>query len=368
VNLRGTTVLFRVDSSLEIGTGHVMRCLTLANALREKGVRCHFFGRTHPGHMLDVVESYGHEVTRRPVLGELPDGREQVSLPHVGPLARGWEIDAGQTASVADAVGADVLVVDHYAIDWRWEARLRRTNRRIFVIDDLADREHDCDILLDQNLGRRESDYSALVPASCRLLVGPRYVLLRPEFAELRSESLARRAHPHLTRILVSLGGVDAPNATSAILIALAKCSLPETVEIEVALGPQSPWIDHVREVARGMPRRANVRVDVRNMARLMTDSDLAIGAAGSTSWERCCLGLPALMVVLADNQLEAAKALERSGAARCLPLGDDLLPVLREILERLVRDEQMLADMSASAQRIVDGNGVQRVISELRA
>jgi UDP-2,4-diacetamido-2,4,6-trideoxy-beta-L-altropyranose hydrolase len=202
-------------------------------------------------------------------------------------------------------------VVDHYALDRRWEQALRPHTRRIMAIDDLADRSHDCDLLLDQNLGRQAKDYGGLLSRHTQTLIGPTYALLRPEFAQWREHSLQRRAQPQLKNLLITMGGVDQSNATGQVLDALTRCELPTDLRITVVMGPTAPWLAQVQAQAVAMPCPTQVLAGVSNMAQLMAESDLCIGAAGSTSWERCSLGLPALQLVLAANQKEINEALE---------------------------------------------------------
>jgi UDP-2,4-diacetamido-2,4,6-trideoxy-beta-L-altropyranose hydrolase len=233
------------------------------------------------------------------------------------------------------------------------------------VIDDLADRRHQCDLLLDQNLGRSLHDYQGLVPGRCNVMTGPDYALLRPEFASLREPSTKRRAAPSLRRILISMGGVDVPNATCEVLQALRTAHLPPDCEITVVMGGTSPWLSQVRAVASEMPRPTEVLVGVSDMARVMAESDLAIGAAGSTSWERCCLGLPSIVLVLADNQRFISSQLDRAGAANALHLSVDGLGALHRLIDEYSKPEN-LARMSAAAANVCDGLGAQRIGNKL--
>nr|WP_267956285.1 UDP-2,4-diacetamido-2,4,6-trideoxy-beta-L-altropyranose hydrolase [Halomonas sp. MCCC 1A17488] len=318
----GKVVAIRVDASLEIGTGHVMRCLTLARALRGAGAECHFLCREHPGNLTEMIEAEGFVVHRLPMAahdetsqpqaehGRLKDDQEaQPNVPngvseHSHWLGADWRTDAEACRTILKGLIPDWLIVDHYALDACWEKAVLPASTRLMVIDDLADRAHIANILLDQNLGRREADYDNMVPEGCHRLIGPRYALLRPEFAELREKSLARRRDPlELKRLLISLGGVDKDNATGAVLEALKSCGLPESCHITVVMGASAPWLDNVRAKADELPWHCDVVVNVTDMAERMTQADLAIGAAGSTSWERCCLGVPTLMLELAENQ-----------------------------------------------------------------
>lgn len=355
-------VVFRVDASLSMGTGHVMRCLTLARALHEQGGRCCFICRMHDGHLVELIASQGFEVLSMPV--------------ETGGIATGYPVHAAWLGSsqVADASycqelladrDVDWLVVDHYALEWEWEKAMRPYCQRLLVIDDLADRRHTCDLLLDQNLGRRAEDYSGLLPASCRLLLGSEFALLRGEFAMWRPESLRRRRGAGLQRVLVTLGGGDKDNFTSAVLQSLRQCSLPQDCVIDVVLGAQSPWLEEVCANARELPWTVTVEKGVDDMARRMALADLVIGAAGSTSWERCCLGVPTLLLVIAENQYPAAIALQEAGAALLLPSAE-LPRALPESLALLLREPWRLDWMSQQAVGVCSGAGVSYLVKEL--
>ncbi|MGN6621342.1 MAG: UDP-2,4-diacetamido-2,4,6-trideoxy-beta-L-altropyranose hydrolase, partial [Sphingomonas sp.] len=233
------------------------------------------------------------------------------------------------------------------------------------VMDDLADRKHECDLLLDPSLGRTEDDYADLLPEEAVTLLGPQFALLRPEFAQLRAESLARRAAPQLRHLLITMGGVDKDNATGRVLDALDACALPNDARITVVMGPHAPWLAAVKERAEHMRRPTNVLTGVRDMARLMTDCDLAIGAAGSTSWERCCLGLPSFTLVLADNQKVMAATLAESGATLVMPNAEEAGDwFLSQVSAGTITNS--LADMSAAAARLTDGDGASRVLRHI--
>lgn len=284
--------------------------------------------------------------------------------PHAMWLGADWATDAQQTREVLGNAAADWLIADHYAIDERWERELRPVYDRLMVIDDLADRVHECDLLLDQNLGRQPADYANLIPEHSRILAGQQYALLRPEFAVQRPYSLARRAIPDLKRLLVTLGGVDTGNATYQVLNALTQSPLPTDCHITAVIGSQSPSLDQVRALAARMPWTTEVLVDVSDMAKLMAESDLAIGAAGTTAWERCCLGLPTLTIVLADNQRRGAEALAACGAAFILGL-DSLASELPEKLALLLSGNN-LEQMQRVCLAVTDGNGTSQVVDEL--
>lgn len=371
-------IAFRTDASLQMGSGHVMRCLTLADALTAQGAQCHFISRAHPGHLLDLIRQRGHLVTSLPApsldpatfteaAGVAVDPSAAVPV-HAAWLGCHWQTDAQQTGNVLATLKPDWLVVDHYALDQRWELALQPHYTKLMVIDDLADRAHACDLLLDQNLGRQPEDYAKLVPAHCQVLTGPHYALLRPEFAALRAYSLQRRQTTSaIRRLLITMGGVDQPNATRQVLQALKNCPLPADCNITVVMGLTAPWLQNVRELAAQMPWPAEVVVNVNDMAQRMADSDLAIGAAGSTSWERCCLGLPTLMVVLAENQKPGAQAMEAAHAARLIGAVSDIATQQPLAVAELI-DSDCRRRMSLAASAITDGQGVEKILQTMRA
>lgn len=353
-------IAFRTDASLDAGTGHVMRCLTLAEALRAQGASCRFISREHRGHVMGVIRERGFDVRALPAAA-----LAQSATSHADWLSTDWNTDAQQTAAALGDGEIDWLVVDHYALDAQWERTLRRSCRHVAVIDDLADRAHDCDLLLDQNLGRAATDYANLVPAGCQVLAGAEYALLRSEFAALRDHSLARRQGGQLKHILIAMGGVDKDNVTACILDALAVCPLDTDARITVVLGPSAPWLEQIKSQVAGMPRPTQVEVNVSNMAELMAESDVAIGAAGTTAWERCCLGLPSLVMVLAANQQPGASALAAANAALLIKGGGNLPLELAEKLAKL-RDHQALAAMQAACTGVTSGWGASKLAAQI--
>lgn len=361
-------IVFRTDASILIGTGHVMRCLTLAGELTRQGHECRFVCREHPGHLGDLIASKGHGLTLLPPCNDNELDTQNSSTDNYARwLGVPWQEDARQTLDALTPWKPDWLVVDHYALDAQWERQIADAVDKIMVIDDLANRHHECALLLDQNLGRVASDYDGLLPVDCQRLIGSRYALLRPEFAAFREQSLKRRLHPELQRILISLGGVDRTNVTGQILEALAESSLPGSIELDIIMGAAAPYLDEVRLQAAQLPFKAAVSVDVRDMAERMCLADVSIGAAGGTSWERCCLGLPAALIVLAENQVAGATALEASGAAVKVDDANQLGATLPSVLVAL-SELGRLERMSDAAAGITDGDGVFRALQAMGA
>lgn len=357
-------VVFRADASLLIGSGHIMRCLTLADALRTNGAECSFICRDQSGHLNELVRLRGYTVH---VPAREPGGvcvPTTAGLAHAAWLGVGQEQDALDVVPILRELRPDWLVVDHYALDDRWERLASHYCRKLLVIDDLADRTHVCDLLLDQNLGRAPDDYASLLPAGCRRLIGPAFALLRPEFAALREYSLQRRQQSQLKSILISMGGVDQSNVTAKALESLKSCALPETCSIAVVMGTKAPWVESIRMLAAEMPWPTDVLVGIDDMALRLANSDLAIGAAGSTSWERCCLGVPTIMAILADNQQVIGRALEGAGAACLVNYDDQIEANFGARVSELLSNPEMLGQMSRNAADITDGSGVASVLS----
>ncbi|SFW44206.1 UDP-2,4-diacetamido-2,4,6-trideoxy-beta-L-altropyranose hydrolase [Pseudomonas sp. NFACC19-2] len=355
-------IAFRADASLEMGTGHVMRCLTLARALRKREHDCLFISREHPGNLLKLISEDGFAVHALPVGGELDS-----ELAHAKWLGASQAEDALACKDLLAAWCPDWLVVDHYALDHRWEISVRPVGCRVLVIDDLADRQHSCDVLLDQNLGRSQLDYQDLLPLGCVTLAGPHYALLRPEFAELRLDSMARRRNSRLENILISLGGVDQSNHTGLLLDALNSLQLPVRTRLTLVLGRTAPHLQAVIEAARHSPWQVEVLCGINDMAQRMFDADLAIGAAGGSSWERCCLGLPTLLLILAENQKSGGLALAEKGAALLIEPSASLKCQLQAALLSIT-EPQALQQCSIAASHITDGLGCDRVLETMEA
>lgn len=355
-----SVIAFRVDASLQIGTGHVMRCLTLADVLRERGALCCFVSRPHQGHLFELIVQRGYQVLALPELQEVVKPNLSGS-DYAHWLGADWTIDAQDTEKALSArMGGDFvdwLIVDHYGLDARWEETFRTRSKHIMVIDDLADRPHFCDLLLDQNLGRKAQDYDGLLKGDTKTLIGPQYALLRPEFASLRSQSLARReGNPELRRLLITMGGVDKDNVTGQVLDVLKACSVPPELLITVVMGSYAPWLAQVQTQATEMSWHTEVLVGVSNMAQLMVSSDLAIGAAGSTSWERCCMGLPTIQIVLAQNQELIAHALSNVGAAFMLR-SEEITEQLPKIINAITEPNRMRT-MAKVCSFVTQGRG----------
>ncbi|MDB5764022.1 MAG: hypothetical protein JWQ21_3017 [Herminiimonas sp.] len=348
----------RTDASQEIGTGHVMRCLTLADELRARGADIRFVCRQLPRSFARLIRAHGHDVAmlapaRHAIVGS--GGNEPR---HAHWLGTGWEQDAqDMLACLADEEDWDWIVVDHYAIDIRWESALRKSlGSKIMVIDDLADRMHDCDVLLDQNHYRNgPTRYVGLVSPACRLLLGSGYVLLRREFIEARATLRQRDGIIH--RILIFLGGADPKNMTGRVTDLLRKTISPQ-VRIDVVVGAVNPHLEDI-EVLCAPYQNISLHIQAANMAELVAVADIAIGACGSATWERCYLGLPSLVLVMADNQRQAAQDLADMGVIVNLGDAENMTDrMLTDAVNRLMNDANACLELSRRSFEIMSENG----------
>lgn len=362
-------VVFRADASVQIGTGHVMRCLTLADALRDRGVDTLFICRELAGFFAGMITARGHSLRTLPA----PEGTQQVGKnepAHAHWLEVSWEQDAEQSRKILQEVGGgDWLVVDHYGLDYRWESQQRLGVQKILVVDDLADRKHDCDILVDQTLAASTQRYKSLVPLNCDLLLGPRYAMLRPEFALNREDALQKRKKTSSVRkILVAMGGTDPFNVTDIVLQGIEMLDNND-VEVTVVLGASAPYLGAVKERAKRSTLQIDVLSDVQNMSDIMVSHDLSIGSGGMTSWERCVLGLPSLTVVLADNQKSVLDALESIGCTAIIGSVDTINSFgVRDGIAKVLKDMTLHYDMVKASIGVCDGFGSKRIVSMIYA
>lgn len=349
-------VAFRVDASSMIGTGHVVRCLTLADQMARRGARCRFIARHLLPDLADRIERSGHRVSL------LPDAPESGGDGYQAWLGVDWAVDAEQTATLLTDSRPDWLVVDHYALDARWETALRPYSGRLMVVDDLADRPHDADVVLDQTLQATPDRYAGLVPASCRLLLGPRYALLRDEFKITGSSRQSPDAPP---RALVFFGGTDEPGLTLLALKAFER-TRGASWEADVVVGISNAHANVIEDWCATRPW-ARVHSGWANMAALMDAASLAIGAGGTTTWERCALGLPAILVAIAENQCPGSEAVADAGSALYVGTPDGGLEQrLRDAITLMVGNEHLRRHIATVARSLVDGRGTDRVVAAM--
>ena len=315
-------ILFVCAAGPSVGGGHVMRSLTLARALERDGATCAFQASPEVDAVLDAF--------------------------------------APDMARAEDDAGFDAVVFDHYGLSADDHRALAKGSPAL-VLDDLANRPLAADLVLDSGPARKAEDYAGLVPPAARLLLGPAYAPVRPAFAALREEALARRAkRPRVRRILVSLGLTDVGGITERVVGLLRP--LIGDVTLDVVVGRAAPSLPAIRALAQQDPRLA-LHVDAQDMPQLTLEADLAIGAGGSTTWERCVLALPTLALILADNQAPAARALEATGVAPCLDVAaQGFEAAFAGEVSDLLENTDRRAALSAASAEVCDGLGAERV------
>ncbi len=340
-----------------------MRCLTLADALREQGAKCEFVCREHEGHLLDHVSSRGYTVHA------LPSPQVMTSLEsdpaHAHWLGVDWQMDVDQTRQALSGDTFDWLVVDHYSLDYRWESALRSSCKRIMTIDDLADRHHDSDLLLDQNYGSSAGRYCGLVPSDCTQCHGPKYALLKPVYAERRAQLPARNGQ--VRRVLIYFGGgALSADLTRMTLLAFQNPNIIN-VALDIVVGSCHPLEEELK-AASAVRGRTCVHENLVDLSELMANADLAVGACGATTWERCCLGLPSIVISIAENQRTVSETLAMNDLIQYLGHVDAITPdvIYEQVTELLGRPER-LVELSEKGKRLVDGDGVGKVIEALR-
>ena len=319
--------VIRADASTSIGSGHVMRCLTLAHRLKkEKNAKVVFVMRVLPGNLIGVVEKQGFEVLK------LSPANHKYSLNGYGLwLTVPMEVDARQTIEVLQHYlqehGCDVvnrLIVDSYALDEQWERMLRPYCREIMVIDDLANRRHDCDILLDQNFYlNKDVRYAGLVPEHCKMLLGPEHALLREEFYEAKKH--LRKRDGNIKNILVFYGGSDLTNETEKAIEALVQLNDEGyNFTADVITGVSNSRREKIEKICSKY-RFLQYYCQVSNMAEFMNKADLMLGAGGSTTWERLYMELPALVTAVAENQIQGCEDCSQAGIIEYLGINEDV-------------------------------------------
>ncbi len=350
-------IIIRTDASNQIGTGHAMRCLTLSEYLRDEGCTVSFVCREHPGHLGEIITGRGFSVhmlpfPESPVASDDPDN-------YAAWLSVSQRVDAQETAGylIENRIRPDWLISDHYALDVEWEMMLRAHANRLMVIDDLANRRHDCDLLLDQNYyDDLDVRYDSVVTDACHLLLGPGYAILRKEFLRAKQEA-SRVRDGSIRRMLVFFGGCDSTNETGKVLAALREWSMTN-VAVDVVVGLSNPLREQIkRECDEISSVMFHCQVDY--MAELMSKADLAFGGGGTATWERCFLGLPCVTIEVADNQRIMLEALDRQGSIRHLGYHGKVTPkMIASEMDFLLARPETVKLMSEQAVNLVGDPG----------
>jgi UDP-2,4-diacetamido-2,4,6-trideoxy-beta-L-altropyranose hydrolase len=350
-------IAFRTDASSQIGTGHFMRCLTLAEELKKQDIDVCFISRNLPTHLNDMLSA--KDVKYIPLNAD--DTKDLVDdLAHSSWLGISQAQDAQATVEALAGQVYDWMVVDHYALDVRWESIVRPNVKKIMVIDDLADRHHDCDVLLDQNYyADMQTRYKDKVPSHCQLLLGPSYALLREEFRALREQVKVRNGE--VKKVLVFFGGVDADNYSNQTIEALAE--IDAKLQVDVVIGAQHPFKEMIESACESYGYVCHVQTQ--HMAKLMANADLAIGAGGSTILERCALALPSIVIVMANNQCNSVKDLDAIGALVSLGDAQDVTKLhLIESIKKLLSDSLLRISLSSASFDLMLGCSGKKLLN----
>lgn len=356
-------VFLRADSSLSIGSGHIIRCLNLAKALEKAGARCSFISKDHTGNILDKIKQEGFPVEVMPVAD-----KSSTYISDEKSWLNGSQCDDAEKfidLIVENCFNPDIIIVDHYSLDYEWEAivKARFPDAYLVVIDDLCNRPHCSDLLIDQTYMRSAREYAQFNKREGKVLAGAKYALLNPAFSQLRNQSIARKTNITAPKkLLLTMGGVDAHNVAGKMLVFLEQSNFKNIEKITVVLGAACPYRSEISSLANKSKYDVDVLVNVSNMAELMLEHDFAIGAMGGTTWERCAMGLPAVNVAIADNQKTIANNLSNAGAI-VLYADNFNAAELSEALNHLIAHyhEQRLLAMN-----ICDGQGLNRDIQEI--
>lgn len=355
-------IVFRVDAAQHIGTGHFQRCRTLAKALMHSGHTVYFFSREFGDH---IVGNMDESIIPIHIIGSSTVNPLQSKSEHLW-LGVSQKEDAKNFIACVERsqILPDVIIVDHYSLDWEWEESIRNTlTSKIVVIDDLANRKHACDILLDQNyyvdFDRR---YKDLVPEYTKLLLGPSYILLREEFLTLRIKESTKNSN----KILVNFGGIGNMNVWDKFVPALKQTS--DLYSYHVITG-KLPLQKYYQVHDALFDSNIICEESTNHMAYLMNESVFSIGACGSTVWERFCLGLNSCLIDLANNQIELVEALVQRNLIDYLGSLQNLSSkAIVSYLKKLSVVSNTYIDRQRIIQELVDGMGVFRVIAEIES
>jgi UDP-2,4-diacetamido-2,4,6-trideoxy-beta-L-altropyranose hydrolase len=288
-------IFIRVDASKDIGTGHLYRCLNLADALRQKGCQSLFAINSADLDLQAKISKRGHIAVNL--------GSNYITFTNsIGPASIEQQLlDVKNCYELIEKYQPDLLIVDHYNLDYNWERMLKPIVKKILVIDDLANRKHDCSFLLDQTPVRIASDYKNLVEVDTQLLIGPQYTILNPDFNNFRNRNIEKP--PSSNNILVGMGGLDSNNLIPKILTYLERKTELSLYGINIVISSMAPQIKFLEKIARSSSLRIRLNVETENFAQVLAMSDFAISAGGLMSLELACLGVPAIILPLNEIQ-----------------------------------------------------------------
>ncbi len=358
-------VAFRVDASISIGAGHLSRCLTIANSLKNKGLaECFFILKSHDGSFASLVRSHGFDVEMLP-LQFIPNYQSGNYKDWVGGTIADDAASSLKYIKRKRFKSGDWMIVDHYGLDSEFEDSIVAADINIGVVDDLANRHHNCKFLVDQTCGRKEGEYKEWVSNETDLMTGERFCMLRPEFIGYRKKSLEKRVQfRNVNNILINFGSTDPTNITARIIKSLDQICSKADIKLVAVVGHNSPHLDEIERSVNSFSGEVELIVDAENMAELMFDADIAVGAAGATTWERCVLGLPTIIIKTADNQSTVIERILTFGVAILHDI--DAEKQQEELLRHLSFIQENYQDISQKCASLVTGNGINEVVSRI--
>ena len=343
-------IFIRVDSGSDVGLGHVMRCFALAESINTMNFNVYFISKKIRGNIIKRIENDGYKVFH-------------LNSKVLKSSKLDWKMDALETTKIIQRFKNEknLLLVDNYELSKMWETSLKSVVDKIIIIDDFSNRSHNCNLFIDQNLHTGKIDRNKKYSKNCKKLLGPKYALLRNEFAENRKNVKNRSGK--INRILISFGGSDEKNQTLISLKAIKKLA-GEKINVDVIVGEPNKNKTKIKKICSSIENLTYYQ-QPKNIAKIMKRADLAIGAGGIITWERCCLGLPSIVSIVSKNQEDMVNAVSRKGCL--INLGkaerltsEDYLNAIKNL------NPGKLVHMQKKCMKLVDGKGAERVAKQI--
>lgn len=355
-------IFFRVDASCIMGSGHVMRCLTLAEYLTQVGHEVRFICRDYPGGLMQVIRKKGLKVECLAFPDKALYAQQQPSDDYSHWLWVTQLQDATDCIALLREQVVDWLIVDHYGLDGVWEQQCRAYVKKIMVIDDLANRQHECDLLLDQNYYLNgESRYNSRVPSQCIKLLGSQYTLMRPELFQVRALRKARGEGARVANVLVYMGGADPQHFTDQLIKRLVTLESAQRLTIHVVVG-ESNQQKEALEAFCAASDQLHYHCQPSYYGTLLTEADIALAAGGASVWERCFIGLPSIIMATSDNQKLICQSAHTLAVALYAVSLDEAIVMFMASCESKID----LCALSQRGMELFDGRGTERVEAEL--
>ena len=353
-------IVFRLDASVRIGNGHLARCLTLADEFKALGGEILFICRPESDKDYEILFATDYEVK----LLQKKTNTEINKESYASWLSVDWEQDVNEVIQIIDGIDADLLIVDHYGIDARWHNKVRDYCKKIFIIDDLADRYLDCDFLLNSSFVNEDKDYKKFISRKDYVsFLGSNYALIKPKFNNLRLQAKKKREYTSsIQEILIFMGSMDPDNYSSLAIHAINQVDWKQSVRVNCILDSNSPSLEKVSNDIESLELDVSIHSNIGDMEKLIYNADLAIGSGGNSMWERCVLGLPSLLTSIAPNQQRNIKGITESGAACFWGSTKDLLTSL----DSYNKDISPLISMQEKAFSLCDGLGSKRITESI--